>query len=269
MSGKISVNQNVLLGPDEFGKFMSVPVKSIHTKRLPVKQVKAGQTAAIALKKVQRERLRKGMVLVDAALKPKACREFEAEVLVLYHSTTISINYQAVIHCGVAQQTGKLVALDKEYIRTGDKAKCRFRLMYWPEYVKEGTRLVFREGRTKGIGRVTRVMSKEEEIGDVVKPGKKSKKTRSESPAPSEVKKSEEESTTTTEKDNATEVKEVSVPPASQVVEKEKEKENKEKKESLPPSNVKEKVVEKETKPTSEKEPKDKDALKKSTGKLK
>jgi GTPase len=112
MSGKISVNQNMLLGPDEFGKFIPVPVKSIHTKRLPVKQVKAGQTAAIALKKVQRAALRKGMVLVDQSVKPKSCREFEAEVLVLYHSTTIAINYQAVVHCGVAQQTAK-VRLDK------------------------------------------------------------------------------------------------------------------------------------------------------------
>ncbi len=78
------------------------------------------------------------MVMLDARLKPIACREFEAEILVLYHSTTISPNYQAVVHCGVAQQTAKLLSLDKEYIRTGDKAKAQFRFMYWPEYVKEG-----------------------------------------------------------------------------------------------------------------------------------
>ena len=50
MSGKIAVNQTLLLGPDEFGKFQPVQIKSIHTKRLPVKQVRAGQTAALALK---------------------------------------------------------------------------------------------------------------------------------------------------------------------------------------------------------------------------
>jgi GTPase len=111
MSGKIGINQTLLLGPDEFGKFTPVTVKSIHTKRLPVKLVKAGQTAAVALKKIQRSSLRKGMVLVDPALKPKGCREFEAEVLVLYHSTTISTNYQAVVHCGVAQQTAKVKLL--------------------------------------------------------------------------------------------------------------------------------------------------------------
>jgi GTPase len=71
-------------------------IKSIQTKRLPVKQVKAGQTAAVALKKVKRAGLRKGMVLVDPVSKPMACREFEAEILVLYHSTTIAANYQGI-----------------------------------------------------------------------------------------------------------------------------------------------------------------------------
>ena len=53
VSGKISVNQTLLLGPDEFGNFSPAQIKSIQTKRLPVKTVKAGQTAAVALKKVE------------------------------------------------------------------------------------------------------------------------------------------------------------------------------------------------------------------------
>jgi len=52
-SGKISVNQNLMLGPDEFGRFQVANIKSIHNKRMPVKSVKAGQTAALALKKNQ------------------------------------------------------------------------------------------------------------------------------------------------------------------------------------------------------------------------
>jgi len=263
MSGKINVNQNILLGPDEFGKFLPVPVKSIHTKRLPVKQVKAGQTAAIALKKVQRERLRKGMVLVDPSLKPKACREFEAEVLVLYHSTTISINYQAVIHCGVAQQTAKLVSLDKEYIRTGDKAKCRFRLMYWPEYVKEGTRLVFREGRTKGIGRVTRVMSREEEIGDIVKPGKKSKKTRQDEAEVTTTTKKEEEIEDKEKDVTLTTTNELKISSDSQI----KDQKELTKDQVIDKQPKKEIVLSKDNIPIKQ-ETKEKDGLKKSTGKL-
>eukprot|EP01117_Protostelium_nocturnum_P008569 TRINITY_DN3079_c0_g1_i1.p1 TRINITY_DN3079_c0_g1~~TRINITY_DN3079_c0_g1_i1.p1 ORF type:complete len:693 (+),score=294.36 TRINITY_DN3079_c0_g1_i1:297-2375(+) len=176
VAGNIAVNQTLMLGPDEFGNFNPAVVKSIQTKRLPVKTVKAGQTAAIALKKIKRSSLRKGMVMVDPVLKPVSCREFEAEVLVLYHSTTISANYQAVVHSGVAQQTAKLVGLNKDYMRTGDKAKVQFRFMYWPEYMKEGARLIFREGRTKGIGRVTRIIPHDEEIGDIPMLGKRARK---------------------------------------------------------------------------------------------
>lgn len=68
------------------------------------------------------------------------------------------------------------MGLDKEYIRTGDKARAQFRFMYWPEYVKEGSRLIFREGRTKGIGRIIKIVPPEEEIGMGVKGGKKQRK---------------------------------------------------------------------------------------------
>ncbi len=98
----------------------------------------AGQTAALALKKVKRGAVRKGMVLVDASLHPKvhtasvhgagtsspsligarpapltrsrggcaaqATYEFSAEVSVLTHSTTIQPRYQAVIHCEIVRQ---------------------------------------------------------------------------------------------------------------------------------------------------------------------
>lgn len=37
-------------------------------------------------------------------------------------------------------------------LRSGDRACVRFRFIQRPEYVTSGTRFVFREGRTKGIG---------------------------------------------------------------------------------------------------------------------
>jgi len=138
--------------------------------------------------------------MLDKELKPKACREFEAEILVLYHSTTISSNYQAVVHCGVAQQTARILDIDKEYIRTGDKAKVRFRFMYWPEYLKEGSRLIFREGRTKGIGRVTRSIPEEEELGDVNIKKRSKKKFGEEGDADTATKEEEEEKTEKPEK---------------------------------------------------------------------
>lgn len=47
----------MLLGPDPLGSFIPIAVKSIHRKRMPVKEVRGGQTASFALKKVGRENL--------------------------------------------------------------------------------------------------------------------------------------------------------------------------------------------------------------------
>ena len=47
------MNDVLLLGPDALGHFQPVPVKSVHRKRMPVKEVRAGQTASFSLKKVR------------------------------------------------------------------------------------------------------------------------------------------------------------------------------------------------------------------------
>jgi len=110
-------------------------------------------------KKEKRSNIRKGMVLLEDE-NPKAVWEFAAEVLVLYHSTTISSNYQPVIHCMCVRQCAKIVSLfDKDSLRTGDKAKVKFRFMFRPEYIKVGERLIFREGRTKGLGIITDIIT--------------------------------------------------------------------------------------------------------------
>lgn len=156
LQGSVSVNDTLMLGPDGNGHFKSVTVKSIHCKRVNVRKVHAGQTASFALKKEKRSGIRKGMVLVEPKF-AKATWEFEAEVLVLYHSTTIKENYQPVIHCSCVRQSAKIIKMDSESIRTGDKATVRFRFMFRPEYLRLGERLIFREGRTKGLGIISKI----------------------------------------------------------------------------------------------------------------
>ena len=61
---------------------------------------------------------------------------------------------QAVIHCEIVRQAARVIAMDKERLRSGDRACVRFRFLQRPEFLTAGTRLVFREGKTKGIGMV-------------------------------------------------------------------------------------------------------------------
>lgn len=72
----------------------------------------------------------------------------------LHHPTTISSRYQAMVHCGSIRQTASIQTMSKECLRTGDKARVRFRFIKHPEYIRPGQRMVFREGRTKAVGNV-------------------------------------------------------------------------------------------------------------------
>eukprot|EP01027_Heterolobosea_sp_BB2_P002054 GEZU01003092.1.p1 GENE.GEZU01003092.1~~GEZU01003092.1.p1 ORF type:complete len:585 (-),score=181.44 GEZU01003092.1:25-1779(-) len=157
--GTVHNNDILLLGPDAHGHFKQVQIKSIQCKRVTVKKAVAGQHTSFALKKEKRSNIRKGMVMLGIK-DPVAVWEFEAEVLVLYHSTTIQNNYQPVIHCMTVRQCAKIINMgDRDALRTGDKSIVRFRFMFRPEYLKVGERLIFREGRTKGLGMITKVFS--------------------------------------------------------------------------------------------------------------
>jgi GTPase len=53
-------------------------------------------------------------------------------------------------------QAARVIAMNSELLRSGDRACVRFRFLQRPEYLTPGTRFVFREGRTKGIGMVVK-----------------------------------------------------------------------------------------------------------------
>ena len=155
LQGTIRVNDTLLLGPDGLGQFQPMLIRSIQRKRLPVEVVFGGQTASFALRKIKRSQIHKGMVLIARELKPSACWEFDADILVLHHPTTITEGYQAMVHCGSVKQTATIITMNREQLRTGDKAACRFRFMKAPEFLMTETKLIFREGRTKAVGTVT------------------------------------------------------------------------------------------------------------------
>ncbi|KAF7553660.1 hypothetical protein G7046_g7031 [Stylonectria norvegica] len=159
-SGVIHEGDNVLIGPNGLGDFTPTAVRSIERKRIRVPAASAGQSASFALKKVKRKDVRKGMVVLrklEGQAPPRVHREFIAEVLILSHATTIKTKYQAMLHVGPVSQTCAIIDIDRELIRTGDRATVAFRFVQRPEYLAPGDRLLFREGRTKGLGIVKSV----------------------------------------------------------------------------------------------------------------
>ncbi|KAF4553842.1 Elongation factor Tu GTP-binding domain-containing protein 2 [Elsinoe fawcettii] len=153
-SGVVHAGDNVLVGPDSLGQFTPTSIRSIERKRIPVPACSAGQSASFALKKVRRKDVRKGMVVLlkNDDKPPPVYREFIAEVLILSHATTIKTKYQAMLHVGPVSQTCAIIDIDRAYIRTGDRATVAFRFVQRPEFLAVGDRILFREGRTKGLG---------------------------------------------------------------------------------------------------------------------
>ena len=67
-------------GPNNTDDFVPITIRNVQRKRVNVPFVTAGQSASFALKKVRRQDIRKGMVMLQKTdLQPQAVREFIAE----------------------------------------------------------------------------------------------------------------------------------------------------------------------------------------------
>ena len=62
-----------------------------------------------------------------------------------------------MLHVGAVSQTCSVIDIDRPFIRTGDRALVAFRFVQRPEFLVAGDRVLFREGKTKGLGIVKSV----------------------------------------------------------------------------------------------------------------
>mmetsp|Transcript_54637 Transcript_54637/g.61067 ORF Transcript_54637/g.61067 Transcript_54637/m.61067 type:complete len:690 (-) Transcript_54637:411-2480(-) len=180
-AGQLDVgpNAHVYVGPMDDGSFVKTVAKSAHIARINTDHVTSGQSAclALALSKDLRKKLRRGMVVLKES--PTSTREFEAEICVLKgEGTTIRRSYQAYVHIlnvrqsahakkieivnsdalGLSTTHTALYGAENEIVlRPGSRAKVRFEFAKRPEYVRPGMRMLFRDGRVRGVGLVTAI----------------------------------------------------------------------------------------------------------------
>mmetsp|Transcript_32138 Transcript_32138/g.96295 ORF Transcript_32138/g.96295 Transcript_32138/m.96295 type:complete len:719 (-) Transcript_32138:202-2358(-) len=179
-AGELTVGSscNVYVGPNDDGSFMKTVAKSAHIARINTAHVTSGQSAclAFALNKELRKQLRRGMVVLKES--PTCTREFDAEICVLKgEGTTIRQSYQAYLHILNVRQSAyarhielvnnsaiglplshKAGADDDDdgiVLRPGSRAKVRFEFAKRPEYIRPGMRMLFRDGRVRGVGVIT------------------------------------------------------------------------------------------------------------------
>lgn len=160
LSGQFKINDNVLFGPDKFGKFKSSKIKSIECKKVSVTEVSAGYHVCLVLSGIKKDDTVRGQVIISADTEPIATREFEATIYIFKgHSTTIKEGYEPTLHIGNIRQSCKIVKIlnNEKILRSGNKADVVFRFKFRPEYLIDSkVKFLFNEGKTRGAGIITK-----------------------------------------------------------------------------------------------------------------
>jgi len=114
--------------------------------------------------------LKKGMICKSINSHAKGCMQFKASIEIIgSHSTTIKVGYEPIINVNHIQQATSLREIlsktsrykntngeeEWDVLRNGDKAEVIFELKYKPVYLEKGYTIVFREGKTRGVGKIT------------------------------------------------------------------------------------------------------------------
>ncbi|MFB6111819.1 MAG: GTPBP1 family GTP-binding protein [Halobacteriaceae archaeon] len=155
-SGTVAAGDELLLGPLADGTFEPVEVRSIEMHYHRVDRAEAGRIVGIALKGVDAETVKRGMVLLPREAEPDAIREFEADVVVLNHPTRITTGYEPVVHLETVSEAARFEPAGGRLL-PGDSGTTRIRFKFRPYVVEPGQQFVFREGESKGVGTVTSV----------------------------------------------------------------------------------------------------------------
>ena len=153
-TGSVEAGDELLLGPMPDGTFRDVEVRSIEMHYHRVEEATAGRIVGIALKGVDEAEIKRGMALVPRESNPDPVREFEAEVMVLNHPTTIGEGYEPVIHLETVSEAAAIYPENGQLL-PGDSGTATVRFKFRPYLIEEGQRFVFREGQSKGGGTVS------------------------------------------------------------------------------------------------------------------
>ena len=172
--GTVRTNQVINIGPLNDGKFITSNVRSIHYNCISVNNVRAGNYACLAIKipKNQHSLVRRGQVAMESI--PTPVITFWAKLnIVSGQSTTIQPGYCPHLHIVMVKQSAKVLEIKdvmnsdsdgstvngsvnskvntEQIARSGRCSLVKFAFTK-PEYIRKGMRLLFRDGKVKGVG---------------------------------------------------------------------------------------------------------------------
>ncbi|OPX59778.1 MAG: Elongation factor 1-alpha [Methanobacterium sp. PtaB.Bin024] len=157
--GTVKKGEKLVLGPFSSGDFAPVNVKTIEMHHYRKESASVGEVVGISITGVEMNEIKRGMIICHPDYNPRAVREFDADVAILVHPTTIKEGYECITHIETIAETTCFKPIENEYLSAGDTGQIRMRFKYRPFAICEGQKLIFREGKSKGVGTVTRLVS--------------------------------------------------------------------------------------------------------------
>jgi GTPase len=173
---RIEVNNNYVIGPiyfpsdylngfvEDYKKkvyFYPIRIRSIHNNdRQMVEFTEPNNVANICIKfnnskeTLTLNQIRKGLIISDKSLINNVFFKFKALIKIFNTNTTnLRVNYQPVLHCRTIRQTAKILEV-KQNEDKHNEYECIFQFTRYPEILENNLLFFFREGSTKGIGRI-------------------------------------------------------------------------------------------------------------------
>jgi GTPase len=169
--GKISVGDKLYLGPDSLGEYHHVQIKSLHCKKINVTNVTSIRYVCIAFRKVNKQILRKGLVLLSEKVDP--VYEFNAEITVYRtNKGVIRTKFEPIVHCGSIRQAARIIQImsktdsrtnettidDCKYLSQGDSGIVRLRFKFRPEFIKVGDNVCLCDSHVKVVGKIVAIL---------------------------------------------------------------------------------------------------------------
>ena len=157
----IKLGQKMWIGPVN-KSYIQVTIKSIRNcLDNNVTSLSNNESGSFALRfdnknSYSRSTFRKGQILIsdfDFAM-ANTCYSFSCDISVFNHQSTIRNGYQSIIHHQTVRQVAKFYLPEESVLRTGLKQTVNIKFMIRPEFILPGNLFMFRDGLTKGMGRV-------------------------------------------------------------------------------------------------------------------
>jgi elongation factor 1-alpha len=165
--GTVKRGETYFLGPYINGSYRPVTVKGIHVKRKNVELATAGRNVCLALKNVDRNEIKRGMVILS--IQPKPIKSFKAEVIAdtrkILHS-----GYKPIMIAEQYRSAVEVLKVDYEVDvpirKSNGGTKCKgsrtcaiFKPVYRQPHLKIGDRFVLVDGGVRLVGIVTELYS--------------------------------------------------------------------------------------------------------------